>query len=477
MNKKILKILLLLFVSDLCFSAPNILLIIGDDMGNETLAAYGLNEDVGITPTLDQMADEGILFSNFWSQPVCSPTRATALTGRYGFRTGIGGAVPSTSRGGVLPDTPRLPAWATAEGRTPGMAGSMGTRVGTNTTHGLFLNEFTLPMAFDNHLNYKTAAIGKWHLALADNGWTDHPNLVGFDHYSGSIRGTTPSFFSWIQTINGTNTGVTGYAPDRKVNDAIEWIEDQGDDPWFMWFAFNLPHTPLHLPPEQFINSDFSHMDRDAEYSYDMGPEFFKAMVESMDIEIGKLLTSISPEVLANTYVIFIGDNGTLNDLVLPPFREGFAKNTIYQGGINVPLIVIGPDIDNGRSDALINSTDIFSTVMEMAGINPEEAVPEDIVTDSVSFLPILKNLNTSSQREWIYADSFSGGTVGIPDADYAIRDNRYKFIRYNMEEAFFDLLEDPYEYENLLEDQLTHEQKNTYNYLKGKVESLRDSR
>ena len=85
--------------------------------------------------------------------------------------------------------------------------------------------------------------------------------------------------------------------------------------------------------------------------------------------------------------------------------------------------------------------------------------------------------MNTSSQREWIYADSFSGGTVGIPDADYAIRDNRYKFIRYNMEEAFFDLLEDPYEYENLLEDQLTHEQKNTYNYLKGKVESLRDSR
>ena len=202
-------------------------------------------------------------------------------------------------------------------------------------------------------------------------------------------------------------------------------------------------------------------------------------MLEAMDTQIGRLLDSLSAEVRANTYVIFMGDNGTDLRIVSSPFRPYYAKQTLYQGGINVPLIVTGPGIVNGVSDALVNSTDLFATIMEMAGIDPEEAVPEDVVTDSVSFLPILKDLNTPSQREWVYADAFFGSFEGIPTADYAMRNHRYKLLkdfRVTPAENFYDLQEDPYEHNNLLEGDLTEEQSENYLALKQQTETLRNS-
>ena len=465
----IFRFICLFLITNLCYSAPNILLIIGDDMGNETLASYGLNNDTATTVTLDQLANEGIRFNNFWTQPVCSPTRATLLTGRYGFRTGIGRPVGGPAGGLQLDDPPPLPAWALSNGAPRYMA--MGApltgieaidRVRPIPRPGLDLDEYTLPKAFDNHLNYKTAAIGKWHLGGINNGAVHHPNLVGFDHAATLPAGAPENYFSWNKVVNGEVAGTVGYTPVDKTNDAINWIAEQEDNPWFLWLAFNLVHTPLHLSPEEGWQSD--------------SPNNFKSMLEAMDTQIGRVLDSLSAEVRANTYVIFMGDNGTDLRIVSSPFRPDYAKQTLYQGGVNVPLIVAGPGIVNGVSDALVNSTDLFATIMEMAGIDPEEAVPEEVTTDSVSFLPILKDLNAPSQREWVYADIFPGGFIGIPTADYAMRNHRYKLLRNNLEEHFYDLQEDPYEHNNLLEGNLTEEQSENYLALKQQIETLRNS-
>lgn len=104
-----------------------------------------------------------------------------------------------------------------------------------------------------------------------------------------------------------------------------------------------------------------------------------------MDTEIARLLAALDPDIRENTYVIFMGDNGTANRTISAPFHRG--ENSVYEGGVNVPLIVTGPGVErNAVSDALVNSTDMFYTIMEMAGVDPEETVPEGITTDSVSF-------------------------------------------------------------------------------------------
>ena len=444
-------------------SAPNILLIIGDDMGVETLASYGLGENPPMTANLDDLARNGVRFTNFWSQPVCSPTRATVITGRYGFRTGVGR--PVTNRG-QLPEPPPIPEWALPNTNSGMGGGGMGTgELQSLPRPGLGVDEYTLPQAFDanGHLGYSTAAIGKWHLADADNGWLEHPNRIGFDHYSGGATGGVASYFAWNKVVDGEVTGAVGYAPTDKVDDAIDWIEARGDSPWFMWLGFNLPHTPLHTPPD-----DTRAGTSDGEYA---------AMIETMDTQVGRLLASIEPDVLENTFVIFMGDNGTPSGSVTAPFQPGRAKGAVYQGGVNVPFIVTGPGVQRGTvSDALVNSTDLFVTIMEMAGIDPAETVPESVTHDSVSFLATLSD-PAMSPREWVYADEFYGGFEGVETADYAMRDKRYKLLRFDGVEELYDLQADPYEHNNLLAGELSAEERTAYAALRAEVEKLRNSR
>ena len=450
-------------------AAPNILLIFGDDMGLETLASYGLGENPPTTAALDELANQGLRFTNFWSQPVCSPTRATVITGRYGFRTGIGRAV---GNGPPMPEPPARPEWASFERPRGGMG------VPGEAPFYLLPEEFSLPMAFKANADpgYATAAIGKWHLADAPNGWIDHPNLVGFDHFSGLIEGVTESFFSWNKVVNGEVTGTTGYTPVDKADDAIRWIEARSDDPWFLWFAFNLPHVPLHLPPEETWQSDYSHLDPES-VPEEMSDAYFAAMIEAMDTQIGRILSSLDPDVRENTYVIFLGDNGTSSNNVSAPFRPGRAKGSIYEGGVNVPFIITGPGVARGAvSEVLVNSTDLFVTIMEMAGIDPAESVPDEVTHDSVSFFHALSNPDAPSRRDWLYADRFNGGLPGVESGDYAMRNQRYKLLRFRGEEEFYDLREDPYEYVNLLAGELSQEEQAAYRSLNERILTLRAS-
>ena len=172
-----------------------------------------------------------------------------------------------------------------------------------------------------------------------------------------------------------------------------------------------------------------------------------------------------------------MGDNGTYDPVVSAPFRHGYAKGTIYEGGVNVPLIITGPDIESGGvSEALVNSTDLFTTIMEMAGVDPDEVVPDEVTHDSVSFFSTLSNPDAPSRRDWIYADEFFGGFDGVETADYAMRTARYKLLRFEGREEFYDLHADPYEYDDLLRGELSTEQRAAYDALKAEILLLRGS-
>ena len=380
-------------------------------MGLETLATFGVSGDTAVTPNLDALAESGMIFSNFWSQPMCTPTRATVLTGRYGFRTGVRAPAGDFMTMGRYPPLPKRPEGSPTEAGTgpplQAYVEELTPEQDAKQFWGLPGDEYTLPRAFaaNPDLGYRTAAIGKWHLADRKNGWMDHPARVGFDHFDGSMRGYPDSYYAWTQVTNGEARTRTGYGPTAKVDDALDWIGKQ-DSSWFMWFALNLPHDPLHLPPLELLNTeDLKVLDPHGDPRED-SVAYFRAMIEAMDTEIGRLLSSLPPEELANTYVIFIGDNGTDRRAISAPYRRASSKGTAYEGGVHVPMIVAGPGVRaRSTAEGLVNSVDLFTTIMEMAGIDPDTTIPNDVRHDSVSILPYLQDPALPSIREWIYAD------------------------------------------------------------------------
>jgi arylsulfatase A-like enzyme len=142
-----------------------------------------------------------------------------------------------------------------------------------------------------------------------------------------------------------------------------------------------------------------------------------------------------------------------------------------------VPLIVKGPRVAIGRSsDALINSTDLYATILEMGGLDVDEATPSGVTLDSISFLPDLLEPDSQSRRQWVYADVFFGNFAGVEGADYAMRDERYKLLRRDGVLEFYDLMTDPFEHINLLDGTLSEPQEERYQWLQAEVTALRGS-
>jgi len=408
-----------------CDSLPeeprrNILLIISDDIGVESSPCYSPHADLPSTPTLDALCANGVVFDHVWSAPICTPTRATIITGRYAFRTGVG-------------------------------------YLAQNGDPALSLDELTIPEALDANpqLGYAHAAIGKWHLGSRATGGRQNPTLTGFSHFSGSIGGGVNDYSAWSKTVDGRRTNSTAYATTDNVDDALDWIGDRdADEPWFLWLAFNAPHTPLHLPPAHLhSNGALSGTDEDIEAN---PRAYFLAMVEAMDREIGRLLATLPEDVRENTDVIYVGDNGAQRNVTLPPSRRREAKDSLYQGGIHVPLIVAGPSVvDGGRRVCdLVNPTDLFATILELAGVDLASTLPDGTKIDSHSLVPHLKNLELPAHpnpRHYALAELF-GESVPGARAGKTIRNDRYKLIRFDTgTDELYDLLRDPDEDDDLL--------------------------
>ena len=450
-------------------SPPNILLLIGDDVGVEQFAPFGIGSSPASTPNLDALAARGMRFSRVWSQAMCSPTRASIIAGRYGFRTGVGSGARGEGIDGPYPDAPAVPSAALTEidedlsrDVMPYLARYVADRNLPTVADGLPPDEPTLPAQLKTApIAYSTSVFGKWHLGSLKNGWLEHPARTGFDHVSVLMKNEPESYFAWWENVNGELEERNGYTPTRKIDDALEWIGSQDDQPWFLWLAFNLAHFPQHIPEVEHL--DTAGVDpADSRAALDV-------MIARLDQNIGRLLAGMDAETRENTIVIFVGDNGTTGVSIDPPFHRERAKFTIYEGGLRVPLIIAGPGIpENRASDALVNTTDIYATILDLAGAER----PRSHTLDSVSLLPYFDNPDRPSLRDWVYADAFETGQ-GIANGLYTVRDDRYKLVRARASTELYDVEADIGETNNLLADGISHAERATVDRLQNIADAL----
>ncbi|MEN8927604.1 MAG: sulfatase-like hydrolase/transferase [Flavobacteriales bacterium] len=372
---------------------PNILLIIADDMGLDACPSYPVGTVKPNMPNLQQMINTGVRYNNFWSYPVCTPTRSSILTGKHGFRTNM------LNVGDVL---------STSET-------SLQSHIGSS---------------------YANAIIGKWHLGNSAN----HPTDMGVDYYAGLLSGAAQSYTNWRLTENGASSTSNDYITTKITDLAINWKAAQ-TKPWFLWLAYTAPHTPFHFPDTSLHSQGMLPTDA-ASIAANPLP-YYMAMLEAMDHEMGRFLNTMSQEEKENTIIIFIGDNGSPNEVV-QQYRSQRAKGTVYQGGINTPMIVSGANVSriNQTDDAFVGTVDLFATIADLAGTGTTE------IHDSKSFK------RTFSEAGYIpkYYNFSEIRDLTTSNTDYTIRNATHKYIMFeDGDEALFNLSANPFENPNLM--------------------------
>ncbi len=393
--------------------SPNIIFIIADDMGWDVFGNYpGITGTKATTPTIDSLARNGITFTNYWVNPLCAPTRAALLTGKYAFRTGVGGV------------------------QTPQTA----TLQSNETVIQKYIKDSTAD-------KYATAVIGKWHVNAGNQ--LNAPENFGVGYYSGIFTGAIQNYYNWTQTSGGTQQTITTYTTTHFVNQSVTWIQQQ-TKPFFLWLAFNAPHTPFHRPPLNLIaNQSLA----DNQASINANPlTYYLAAIEAMDREIARLISSLTPEQKENTVFVFMGDNGTPGQVAQVPFITNGTKNTLFQGGINTPLVVSGKNITrkNVVETATVQAPDMFTTFADITGAGNAD------YQDGISIKPLFTNA-AAAQRTFVYSEQF-GNTLTTDDG-YTIRNAHYKLIHLQSgTEYFYKISTDPFETINLLLNTLSAE-------------------
>lgn len=354
---------------------PNVLLIIADDLGKDACVGYSQGIQKPVMPTISSLVSDGIRFENFWVNPLCTPTRSSILTGKYPLRNDM------LTVNNVLASTEKS------------------------------LHTYLSEQATDQ---VASAIIGKWHLGRSVN----HPTNLGVPHYSGLISGALQDYNRWTWTHDGMTETSTEYSTTKFTDLAIDWIAQQQGQ-WFMWLAYNAPHTPFHLPPSSLHTQD-QLVDDSATIAGNPLP-YYLAMIEAMDTEIGRLLNSLDEQTLANTYIIFIGDNGTPSGVAQSPYGRVKAKNSMYLGGVNTPCIIKGPGLGSGEvNEGFIQSTDLFTSIAEIFGANGQD------YNDSRSFMA--DGGGISSDRKFLYSEI--GGEDRV--AGHTIRNDSFHLIKYD---------------------------------------------
>ncbi len=380
---------------------PNVVVIVADDFGVDLMPAYGESTSAPCMPNLDALAGQSRRFRNAWASPVCSPTRALLLTGRYGFRTGIGNIV-------------------------------------NPTTSGLPFTETTLPELLTG---YDSTYVGKWH--LSGNLGASHPNTSGFARFAGTLTGAVTSYTSWTKVVNGSSAPSTLYATTDTTNEAVSAVQTM-QAPWVLFVAYNAPHSPHHVPPSSLCAGAACPTSTCAGLPASPSEAVLaRAAAQALDTELGRFLTALD-SVDPSAYVFFLGDNGTAPEVSIAPFTAAHAKGSVFEGGINVPLLVRGPGIAPGESAALVSCVDVFATIAELAHVT-------STATDSISFVPCLQN-PSATVRTAVYAEIFAtNGSPPFTQHRRAVRDARYKLIRNPASDQLYDLALDPFETMNLM--------------------------
>jgi len=406
----------LIFLICLIFSAckkipvqPNIILIVVDDMGWSDLGCYG--NDFHETPNIDRLAESGIRFTNAYATcPVCSPTRASILTGKYPVNVDITDWIPGRqfNRGLEIDKKLKVPEFS----------------------HELRLSEVTLAEKL-KQAGYLTAHIGKWH--LGGEGYL--PLDQGFDlNIAGSQWGSPPSYFYPYGDPEGRHVphlqegGEEGeYLTDRLVSEAISFVSDHVDKPFFLYLPFYTVHIPIQGKPEIVRKYEEKATMITSRWK---NPEY-AAMVESLDENVGKLISKLKElNIDDNTFIILTSDNGGLsvfegkNTPATTNYPLKAGKGYLYEGGIREPLIIWNPDLirDGNVSDIPVTATDIFPTLLDLVGLPPGNL-------DGVSLIPVIRGQNLIPERViyWHYPHYSNQG--GTPAG--AVRKGKFKLIEF----------------------------------------------
>jgi arylsulfatase A-like enzyme len=391
---------------------PNIVFILADDLGWADLACYG--NDYNETPNLDRLARQGMRFTNAYAAgPVCSPTRASILTGKTPARTGITEWIPGDYR-------PHMPLECPV------------------TAQFLPLEEFTLGEALKEG-GYATAYVGKWHLGETKE---YYPRAQGFDY--AVAEGHRPAGYFSPYELPGIEIAPDGeYLTDRLGVESAKLISKlaRNDSPYFLFVSHYAVHSPIVAKEEKIAKYRAKGRDlRGAEYA---------AMLESLDAAVGAVLDAVEASGEAdNTIVIFMSDNGGFYQATENWPLRGY-KSNLYEGGIRVPLIVRWPGHVKARSrcDAPVVSHDFYPTLLEAAGLplRPAQHV------DGVSFMPALRGDKSFDRGPitWHYPHYI---TLARGEPSSAIRDGRYKYLYFydGDRQELYNLDRDPGEQKNL---------------------------
>jgi arylsulfatase A-like enzyme len=380
---------------------PNLLVIVADDLGPETLGCYGMTRAAIATPAIDSIAATGVRFTRAYANPQCSPSRACLQTGRYAFRTGVQQTLGPGSR--TLPADP-----------------------------GLRDEETLLPEALPS--TYANAMFGKWHLGYRHG--NDTPNIQGWQHFAGGMDLGLYTYSLWIKVVDGQWSVCTNYATTENVDDALAWIGQQ-TQPWALMLCFNAPHWPYDPPPQHLHSFQLN-----GRNVFQTPLPFYQALVQAMDTEIGRLLNGLGAD-RANTNIVLTSDNGSPGYLLQQLAPQSHGKGTLYEGGVRVPLLISGPSVINpGRTcGELIHLVDLFPTCLDLCGANQQGGI------DGVSALPLLED-RIAPIRTSIYNEQ--EGSCSVTHQDFKLI-RFYGGFRRPPHDELYDLGADPMEINDLL--------------------------
>jgi arylsulfatase A-like enzyme len=398
MSYPILRTLVLLLSTCLlgATTRPNVLVIITDDQGWGDLSLHG-NLTIE-TPNIDRLAEQGVQFDRFYVQPVCSPTRAELLTGRYSQR----GGVYSTFAGGERLD----------------------------------LDETTIADVFKAS-GYSTGIYGKWH---SGSQYPYHPLGRGFDDFYGFTSGHWGLYFSPMIEHNGEMTRGNGYLPDDCTDKALAFAgKAVGEDkPFFILLAYNTPHSPMQVPDAywaKFENSDVKQRGTIPEKEDILHTKAALAMCENIDWNVGRIMARLSElGVEEDTIVLYMTDNGPNGER----WNGGMKgrKGSVHEGGVRSPLFVRWPStVEPGRIvREIAGVTDLLPTLADMAGIPADTRFP----LDGISIKPLIMGTATDWPDRMIFANWKNRTSV---------RTQRY---RYDLKGQLWDMEADPEQLRNV---------------------------
>lgn len=352
---------------------PNILVILADDLGYGDLSSYGAKDLQ--SPHIDRLVTAGIRFDNFYANcPVCSPTRASLMTGRYPELVGVPGVIRTHAEN----------SWGYLDPRAV-MLPQMLKRAG-----------------------YHTAIVGKWHLGLEA---PSRPNDRGFDHFHGYLGDMMDDYYNHrrhginYMRLERSEIDPKGHATDLFSTWACDYLLSRAkkkDEPFFLYLPYNAPHTPIQPPPEWLEKV------KQREKGIDPKRAKLVALIEHMDDGIGRVMRTLKETGLdENTLVIFTSDNGGQTSVGANngPLRDG--KQSMYEGGLKVPFCAVWPKhIEPGsHNDRTALTMDIFATVCEAAGVKVDHQI------EGLSILPTLLGKPQSSDTRNLFFHRREGGT------------------------------------------------------------------